>query len=49
MLPVPDAESRHITQNIYLREVAKAADGTYYNKEIATFEKQPDPGLAAGK
>ena len=42
-----DAESRHITQNIYLREVAKAADGTYYNKEIATFEKQPDPGLAA--
>ena len=44
-----DAESRHITQNIYLREVAKAADGTYYNKEIATFEKQPDPGLAAAK
>ena len=34
-----DAESRHITQNIYLREVAKAEDGTYYNKEIATFEK----------
>lgn len=42
-----DAESRHITENIYLREVAKAADGTYYNKEIATFEKQDDPGLKA--
>ena len=34
-----DPESRHITQNIYLREVAKAEDGTYYNKEIQTFEK----------
>lgn len=44
-----DAESRHITQNIYLREVAKAADGSYYNKEIQTFEKQGDPGLKAGK
>ncbi|MEZ2218494.1 ABC transporter substrate-binding protein [Rhizobium sp. RCC_161_2] len=44
-----DPESRHITQNIYLREVAKAADGTYYNKEIQTFEKQGDPGLAAVK
>ncbi|QLL65032.1 ABC transporter substrate-binding protein (plasmid) [Sinorhizobium mexicanum] len=41
-----DPESRHITQNIYLREVAKAEDGTYYNKEIQTFEKQGDPGLA---
>ena len=44
-----DPESRHITQNIYLREVAKAADGSYYNKEIQTFEKQGDPGLKAGK
>ncbi|TCR87688.1 ABC transporter substrate-binding protein [Rhizobium sp. BK376] len=44
-----DPDSRHITQNIYLREVAKAADGTYYNKEIQTFEKQGDPGLKAGK
>lgn len=42
-----DAETRHITQNIYLREVAKADDGTYYNKEIQTFEKQGDPGLEA--
>ena len=44
-----DPESRHITQNIYLREVAKADDGTYYNKEIQTFKKQGDPGLAAVK
>lgn len=44
-----DRESRHITQNIYLREVAKADDGTYYNKEVQTFEKQGDPGLAALK
>ncbi|MFC0220287.1 branched-chain amino acid transport system substrate-binding protein [Pseudochelatococcus lubricantis] len=42
-----DPESRHITQNIYLREVARAEDGSYYNKEIRTFEKQGDPGLAA--
>ncbi|TWF58320.1 ABC transporter substrate-binding protein [Neorhizobium alkalisoli] len=46
---VIDAESRHITQNIYLREVAKDASGKYYNKEIRTFEKQGDPGLAAAK
>ncbi|URQ76127.1 MAG: ABC transporter substrate-binding protein [Candidatus Ochrobactrum gambitense] len=42
-----DPESRHLTQNIYLREVAKAEDGSYYNKEIQTFEKQGDPGLKA--
>ncbi|NYT33946.1 ABC transporter substrate-binding protein [Rhizobium sp. WYCCWR 11128] len=44
-----DPESRHITQNIYLREVTKADDGTYINKEVQTFEKQGDPGLAAVK
>ncbi|MDQ0455815.1 ABC transporter substrate-binding protein [Rhizobium paknamense] len=44
-----DPESRHITQTIYLREVAKTADGSYYNKEIKSFEKQGDPGLAAAK
>ncbi|MGI2035437.1 ABC transporter substrate-binding protein [Rhizobium panacihumi] len=44
-----DAESRHITQNIYLREVTKGADGAYINKEIKTFERQGDPGLAAAK
>ncbi|MGF9564675.1 ABC transporter substrate-binding protein [Neorhizobium sp. JUb45] len=44
-----DAESRHITQNIYLREVTKGAEGKYFNKEIKTFERQGDPGLAAAK
>jgi branched-chain amino acid transport system substrate-binding protein len=44
-----DPQTRHITQNIYLREVSKAADGTYYNKEVQTFEKQGDPGLAAAR
>lgn len=44
-----DPESRHITQNIYLREVTKLDDGTYINKEIRAFEKQGDPGLAAAK
>lgn len=44
-----DPRSRHLTQNVYLREVAKAADGTYENREIATFEAQGDPGLDAPK
>lgn len=44
-----DPESRHITQNIYLREVAKDPAGKFYNKEIQTFEKQGDPGLAEAK
>lgn len=44
-----DPESRHITQNIYLRAVTKAEDGSYFNKEIQTFENQGDPGLAAAK
>jgi branched-chain amino acid transport system substrate-binding protein len=42
-----DAETRHITENIYLREVAKDANGRSYNKEIQTFPNQKDPGLAA--
>jgi branched-chain amino acid transport system substrate-binding protein len=40
-----DPDSRHITQTIYLREVAKDGD-RYINKEIESFEKQGDPGLA---
>ncbi|RWX80929.1 ABC transporter substrate-binding protein [Neorhizobium lilium] len=40
-----DPDSRHITENIYLREVSKDANGKYYNKEVRTFEKQGDPGL----
>ena len=41
-----DGESRHITQNIYLREVSKM-DGQYINREIQTFEGQGDPGWVA--
>lgn len=39
-----DADTRHITQNIYLREVTKQ-DGKYLNKEEQTFANQPDWGL----
>ncbi|WP_428524117.1 ABC transporter substrate-binding protein [Pseudorhodoplanes sp.] len=39
-----DPETRHIRQNVYLREVAKQ-DGRYINKEIRTFPDQPDFGL----
>jgi branched-chain amino acid transport system substrate-binding protein len=44
-----DKDTRHITQNIYLREVAKADNGTYYNHEIQTFDNQTDPGMAQPK
>ena len=40
-----DADTRHITENIYLRQVVKDDDGKYINKEIKTFENQKDPGL----
>jgi branched-chain amino acid transport system substrate-binding protein len=39
-----DPATRHITQNIYLREVTKQ-DGRLINKEIQTFEAQPDWAL----
>jgi branched-chain amino acid transport system substrate-binding protein len=39
-------ENRHLTQNIYLREVTKEGD-TYLNKEIETFADQGDPGWKA--
>lgn len=39
-----DPETRHITQNIYLREVEKV-DGKLVNKELQTFASQPDWGL----
>lgn len=39
-------ENRHITQNIYLREVAQV-EGKYINQEIQTFENQGDPGWKA--
>ena len=41
-----DPETRHITQTIYLREVAKDASGRWINKEIQSFPEQKDPGLA---
>jgi branched-chain amino acid transport system substrate-binding protein len=41
-----DAETRHITQNVYLREMQKV-DGRYQNTEIDVFEAQPDWGLAS--
>ncbi|MES2599741.1 MAG: ABC transporter substrate-binding protein [Pseudomonadota bacterium] len=40
-----DPATRHITQNVYLREVAKQ-DGKLINKELQTFEAQPDWALA---
>lgn len=39
-----DPATRHITQNVYLREVAKDG-GKLINKELQTFEAQPDWAL----
>ncbi len=39
-----DPETRHITQNVYLREVVKE-EGRYVNKELKVFEAQRDWGL----
>nr|BAH90362.1 branched-chain amino acid ABC transporter, substrate-binding protein [uncultured bacterium]BAH90478.1 branched-chain amino acid ABC transporter, substrate-binding protein [uncultured bacterium] len=41
-----DAELRHVTQNVYLREVAKTEDGKYINREFQTIEAVPDLGLS---
>ena len=41
-----DPETRHITQTIYLREVAKDAQGRWINKEIASVPEQKDSGLS---
>lgn len=38
-----DPDSRHVTQNIYLREVAHDGE-RWINREIQTFENQADPG-----
>ena len=40
-----DPETRHITQNVYIREVAKDANGKLINKEFMTIEAVPDLGL----
>jgi branched-chain amino acid transport system substrate-binding protein len=41
-----DPETRHIRQNVYLRSVEKV-DGKLINKEIETFEAQPDWALSS--
>jgi branched-chain amino acid transport system substrate-binding protein len=40
-----DPETRHIRQNVYLREVAKQ-NGKLVNKETQTFDAQPDWALS---
>jgi len=40
-----DPDTRHIRQNVYLREVAKQ-DGKLINKELQTFDAQPDWALS---
>jgi branched-chain amino acid transport system substrate-binding protein len=39
-----DPNSRHLTQNVYIRVVEKDAGGKMINREIETFEAQPDHG-----
>jgi branched-chain amino acid transport system substrate-binding protein len=40
-----DPATRHIRQNVYLRELVKQ-DGKFLNKELQTFDAQPDWGLS---
>lgn len=40
-----DPETRHITQNVYIRRVARDADGQLINQEFQTIEAVPDLGL----
>lgn len=40
-----DPDTRHITQNVYLRKVEKGSDGVLINKEIENFGPQGDHGL----
>lgn len=42
-----DPETRHITQNVYIREVAKTEDGRLINREFETIEAVPDLGLTS--
>jgi branched-chain amino acid transport system substrate-binding protein len=39
-----DPKTRHITQNVYIRVVEKDDSGNLINREIETFEAQPDHG-----
>ena len=41
-----DADTRHITQNVYLRTVEKAAGGLLVNKEVQSFGAHADHGLS---
>jgi branched-chain amino acid transport system substrate-binding protein len=40
-----DPQTRHITQNVYLRTVEKGAGGLLVNKEVQNFGAHPDHGL----
>ena len=42
-----DPETRHVTQNVYIRVVERGEDGRLLNREIATIEAQPDLGWDA--
>ncbi|WP_127903164.1 ABC transporter substrate-binding protein [Solirhodobacter olei] len=42
-----DPRTRTVTQNMYIREIAKAPDGTLENKEIETIKAVPDLGYPA--
>jgi branched-chain amino acid transport system substrate-binding protein len=39
-----EPNSRHLTQNVYIRKVEKDAGGKLINREIETFAAQPDHG-----
>ena len=39
-----DARTRHVTQNIYMRRVAKDENGKLFNEEFLTIADQPDLG-----
>jgi len=40
-----DPDTRHITQNVYIRRVARDENGKLINKEFETIESVPDLGL----
>ncbi len=41
-----DQETRHITQNVYIRKVARNDKGILINEEFETIEAVPDLGLS---
>lgn len=42
-----EPSNRHITQNVYIRVVERTDDGRLVNREIKTYEAQPDHSWAA--